>query len=221
MAKDPAFLFYSSDFLTGVMTLGFEDRGKFITILALMHQQGRMDEETISLLVGSFSVKLKNKFKIDSNGLYYNERLEIESEKRNNFTQSRRNNGIKGGRPKENDKPKRNLSVNHKDNLMEDENVNVIKDIIEYLNNKVSKNFKITESNSRPIKARINEGYTIDDFKKVIDIKKADWFLDPKMSEFLRPITLFGTKFESYLNSKPKQAVRTTPSGSILPPNLV
>jgi hypothetical protein len=51
MAKDPAFLFYSQDFIVGVQTMPFEDRGKYITILCQMHQQGRLDEETIRTLV--------------------------------------------------------------------------------------------------------------------------------------------------------------------------
>jgi len=131
MAKDPAFLFYSSDFLTGVMVMSFEDRGKYITLLALMHQQGRMDEETIRLLVGSCSVKLISKFKKDENGFFYNERLELETEKRNKFTQSRKDNGFKGGRPTKKNKPKPNLPKTDrlhvgypKDNLMEDRDIN-------------------------------------------------------------------------------------------------
>ena len=67
MAKDPAFLFYSQDFIVGVQTMDFEDRGKYITLLAQMHQQGRMDEKTIRFLVGSVSDNLKNKFAIDKN----------------------------------------------------------------------------------------------------------------------------------------------------------
>lgn len=116
------------------MILSFEDRGKYITILALMHQQGRMDEETICLLVGSVSVKLKSKFSIDENGLFYNQRLEYETEKRNNFTESRRNNGLRGGRPKEIVKPtkkhKVNHKVKHKVNLMEDRDENVNIDVV-------------------------------------------------------------------------------------------
>ena len=107
MAKDPAFLFYSQDFYTGVATLTIEDRGKYITLLCLMHQQGRMTEETIRFLVGSVSVNLKSKFRIDENGFWYNERLEIESEKRAKFTESRRNNGLAGGRPKSHKKAKK------------------------------------------------------------------------------------------------------------------
>jgi hypothetical protein len=81
--KDPAFLFYSDRFVSGVQTMNFEDRGKYITLLALMHQQGRMDEETIRFLVGSISDSLRFKFKQDENGLFFNERLFLEIEKRN------------------------------------------------------------------------------------------------------------------------------------------
>lgn len=111
--KDPAFLFYSQDFLAGTLIMPFEDRGKYITLLCFQHQNGRMKEETISLLVGLFSDTLRLKFKRDDNGLFYNERLETEMGKRSNFIESRVNNGKKGGRPK---KPKNNLP--------EDENVN-------------------------------------------------------------------------------------------------
>lgn len=108
--KDPAFLFYSSDFLTGTMTLTFEDKGKFIMLLAAMHQQGRMDEETIRLLVGSISDKLKAKFRIDEDGKWYNVRLEYEAAKRSKFAESRKKNGELGGRPPK--KPTENLTNN-------------------------------------------------------------------------------------------------------------
>lgn len=126
MAKDPAFLFYSQDFIVGVQTMTHEDRGKYITILCQMHQQGRLDEETIRFLVGSVSDKLRLKFKVDEKGLWYNERLELETARRNNFTETRRNNGAKGGRPKKEEpkgKAKHNLKVNHMPNHMGNENV--------------------------------------------------------------------------------------------------
>ena len=50
------------------------------------------------------------------------------------------------------------------------------------------------------INARLNDGFTVEDFKTVIDKKYAEWGQDSKMSAFLRPETLFGNKFESYLN---------------------
>jgi hypothetical protein len=136
MAKDPAFLFYSQDFIVGVQTMTFDERGKYITILAQMHQQGRLSEETICFLVGSISVSLRLKFKQDEKGLWYNERLEAETVKRNQFTESRRNNGKNGGRPKKSKasgKPNLNHKQNHMVNHMgnEDEDVNEsINDII-------------------------------------------------------------------------------------------
>ena len=76
------------------------------------------------------------------------------------------------------------------------------KEIVSYLNEKVGKNYKPTSKQiQRLISARMNEGFTLEDFKAVIDIKCAQWLHDAKMSEYLRPSTLFGTKFEEYLNS--------------------
>ena len=77
------------------------------------------------------------------------------------------------------------------------------KEIISYLNVKTSSAYKpATKKTQSLIKARFNEGFTLDDFKKVIDNKVAEWLNDSKMSQYLRPETLFGTKFESYLNQK-------------------
>ena len=76
-------------------------------------------------------------------------------------------------------------------------------EIVQYLNQKTGKNFKSTsKATQRHIKARFTDGFVLDDFKQVIDNKCGDWLRDRKMKEYLRPETLFGTKFESYLNSK-------------------
>ena len=74
-------------------------------------------------------------------------------------------------------------------------------EILDYLNSKVGTCYRASsKATQRLIKARSNEGFKVEDFKKVIDIKVAAWKNDPKMSQYLRPATLFGTKFESYLN---------------------
>lgn len=81
------------------------------------------------------------------------------------------------------------------------DSVSDIVSVIDYLNNKASKKFKSNSDKTKKIiTARFNDGFTIYDFKKVIDNKVKDWLNDEKMNEFLRPETLFGTKFESYLN---------------------
>lgn len=85
-------------------------------------------------------------------------------------------------------------------------------EIIEYLNLILGTNFKpTTKATQSLIKTRLSENYTIDDFKQVIDIKNAEWSGDPKMSKFLRPETLFGNKFESYLNQKPPDKFASLP----------
>jgi len=73
-----------------------------------------------------------------------------------------------------------------------------------YLNEKAQRSFSVKNKSSLSlIKARFAEGRTIDDFKKVIDRKVAQWANDPKMSSFLRPETLFNAnKFDSYLNER-------------------
>ena len=85
-------------------------------------------------------------------------------------------------------------------------------EIVQYLNQKTHKNFKHTSKvTQRHIRARLAEGFTVSDFKQVIDNKCNDWLRDQKMKEYLRPETLFGTKFESYLNSKTTTTKQTGP----------
>ena len=76
-------------------------------------------------------------------------------------------------------------------------------EIVTYLNEKTNSSYKPTTSQTKDaIRARWQEGFTLKDFKKVIDNKTAEWLHNPKMNKYLRPETLFGTKFESYLNQK-------------------
>jgi uncharacterized phage protein (TIGR02220 family) len=81
-------------------------------------------------------------------------------------------------------------------------NTDLIKKIIDYLNEKTSKRFTINNKQTiRFINGRIKDGYNENDFKKVIDIKTEKW-LNTSMEDFLRPQTLFSQKMESYLNEK-------------------
>ena len=76
------------------------------------------------------------------------------------------------------------------------------KEIVEYLNMRTGKSFQVGSKDTRRlIRARINDGFTFDDFRRVIDIKSAEW-KGADMDKYLRPATLFGTKFEGYLNQK-------------------
>lgn len=75
------------------------------------------------------------------------------------------------------------------------------KEIIDYLNEKTGRRFKPTNTHCDFIRARIREGATIDDFKAVVDKKCEEWLNDSERSQYLRPQTLFGTKFDAYLNA--------------------
>lgn len=102
---------------------------------------------------------------------------------------------------------------NKKENIYSSAKAEQYSIIISYLNEKAGTNYKSnTKSTQRYINARISEGYTIDDFKTVIDIKCAEWLNDKKMKQYLRPETLFGTKFESYLNQNLKKRKESKPN---------
>lgn len=82
-------------------------------------------------------------------------------------------------------------------------NNNNIYIIVEYLNEKAGTHYKASTAKTKSlINARLKEGFTIDDFKTVIDKKVKEWLKDVKMAKYIRPETLFGTKFEGYLNEK-------------------
>lgn len=104
-----------------------------------------------------------------------------------------------------------------KNNNMSDKSDDVIpySEIISYLNEKAGRSFKTTEAHKRFIKARWNEDYKLDDFKKVVDNKVADWtgktINGQPAEKYLQPSTLFGTKFDNYLNQTPMRQEQAQP----------
>lgn len=84
-------------------------------------------------------------------------------------------------------------------------------EVINHLNQRAGTHYKATTANTRKlVKARLKEGFTIEDMKLVIDKKCADWLNNPEMVKFLRPDTLFGNKFEGYLNARTTIRPNTT-----------
>lgn len=75
---------------------------------------------------------------------------------------------------------------------------------IVYLNQVANKRYKFVDKTKKFLLARFNEGYTLEDFKQVIDVKTEEWKDNPEFFKYLRPETLFGSKFDSYLNQKLK-----------------
>lgn len=92
-----------------------------------------------------------------------------------------------------------------------DEQENIpYREIIEYLNQRIGSNYKPNASKTKTaIHARVQEGYTLEDFKIVIDKKVNEWY-GTDMAKYLRPETLFGNKFEGYLNQPETKRVFTT-----------
>jgi len=220
--RDPAFLFYSSDFLTGCTGLTMEERGQYITLMCLQHQHGHLSKKTIWLSLGydkvfkninDFEIKQEisedvlAKFQIDENGNYYNERLEIEIVKRENFTDSRTRNGSKGGRPKKNNKPSEKPyglpTENHTEN--ENENIdinksssntlnvknenfekvypesNLVNEIIKDYNQKFKKSYAISSQKRMTIARICNEGnLTFEHWQIIFDNASRGWTIDGK-----------------------------------------
>lgn len=127
MSKDPAFLFYPNDYIGGTMGMTFEEKGAYMDLLMMQFNRGHMTEHMIGQIVGQLWDTIKDKFIKDSEGLWYNVRLEEEQNKRKAFTESRRNN-IDG----KNQYTKKSKKVGHMTSHMEDENEDVNKDVNKY-----------------------------------------------------------------------------------------
>lgn len=107
--KDPAVLLYTQDFLVGTISMNFEERGKYITLLCMQHQKGKLTLKDLKSVLSDEDIDIAERFPLHTDGFYYNDRMQMEIENRKAFTESRRINGSKGGRPKTtilpNDKP--------------------------------------------------------------------------------------------------------------------
>ena len=91
MSKDPAVLFYTSDFLSGTFTMTDEQVGKYIRLLCLQHQKGKLTEKDMLSICKAYDNEIYEKFdQVD--GFFINDRMYNESIRRSKFTESRRNN---------------------------------------------------------------------------------------------------------------------------------
>jgi len=122
MSKDPAFLFYYQDFIVGTSFMALDEIGAYIKILCYMADKGRLAEDQIRKICGSFDPAnlLREKFNVDDGGYYYNKRLSFEVSKRKAYSKSRRNNRLGNKICKS--------YVQHMENENENENEDVNKD---------------------------------------------------------------------------------------------
>lgn len=90
-----------------------------------------------------------------------------------------------------------------------------VRQIVGYLNQAIGSSFRpLAVSTKRPIVARINEGYQFSDFQAVIDEKARQWIGNETMERYLRPQTLFGSKFEAYLQEARRKVPKHQETGS-------
>lgn len=92
MSKDPAVLFYTSDFISGTLTMNDAQKGKYIILLCLQHQQGILSHEDMMNICKTYDEKIFKKFIKTEDGFYYNERMKFEADKRSKYSASRSTN---------------------------------------------------------------------------------------------------------------------------------
>lgn len=136
--KDPAFLFYSDNFLSGTMFFSDEQVGKYIRLLCAQHLTGHLKENHMIFICKSYDQDIFEKFSKDENGLYFNERLEEEVLRRRKYSESRSEN--KKGKIKEPKKLK-NISRSY-DSHMGTETETEIESIISSFSSDFQKNWK-------------------------------------------------------------------------------
>jgi uncharacterized protein YdaU (DUF1376 family) len=185
MAKDPAFLFYPNDYIGGTMGMTFEEKGAYIELLMLQFNRGHMDSHMIAHCIGQLWLRIKSKFIQDENGLWYNERLDIEKTKRKAFSESRRNN-IKG---------KNQHTKAHMTTHMENEN--------EDINEDINRNKNKTEI----LDAKFEDWWLWYDYKISKDKAKKSW---NKLNEREKDLAL--QTVQAYVESTPDKSFRKHPT---------
>lgn len=126
MAKDPAVLWYWNDWNGGTITLSRYAKGCYMDLLHAQFNNGHLSDAEIRNVLGQdygqYWPLLSKKFEKDSNGNYYNCRLDEEITRRKNFSLKQQANGKLGGRPKAKNNPKQNPTLNPNITLLESEN---------------------------------------------------------------------------------------------------
>ena len=180
--KDPAFLFYSSDFLAGVQDLTMEERGQYITLLCLQHQKGRLTEKMIRLCCGNATADVLAKFHQDQDGLFFNQRLEIEVGKRKAHAEKQRTRAIDGWKKRKNQNCDTDATASTTAyatamplvNINENENINEV--IVEDANEK-----KVTRK--RFVKPEEHEVYNL---MGELNMKGGSFLAEDKLVNFAR-----------------------------------
>jgi hypothetical protein len=135
MSKDPAVLFYTSDFLSGTFTMTNEQVGMYIRLLCFQHQKGKLSEKDMLTICPSRDEEIWGKFDI-KDGFYINSRMYEEAEKRKAYCDSRKGNRSKKNICKTYDTTYEKHMSPHMENENENENINEINKINKVINGK-------------------------------------------------------------------------------------
>lgn len=210
-----SFVFYRS-FAESVKNLPPEEYKKVMQSILEYALDGKKPEQSGI----EYTVFCLVKPQIDANNKRYENGKKGGRPQKPSDNQEKPNNSQEITKPKPNNNqtvttPEPNVYVNDNVNVNVNDKKDIVaqteypyKAVIDYLNKKTGREFKDKSKDSRNhIKARCDEGYTLEDFKKVIDNKVSEWGMEPRNGEkdmrpFLRPCTLFGSSrnFENYLN---------------------
>jgi hypothetical protein len=166
MSKDPAFLFYTQDFYTGTVFFTDEQVGKYIRLLCLQHSTGHLKEKDMLNICKTYDVEIFSKFTRDDKGLYYNERLENEINRRLNYCESRRKNKMS---EKTYDKHMETEDETETDTITEEViNYNGILENFHLYCDRMSKVSKLSDQRKKHINGRFKEF----DYITIIDVFK-------------------------------------------------
>lgn len=216
----PAMQFYPADWRKdlAVQALGYFERGVWFEMLCLMHESSErgvlllngapMPDEMVARLLGldnqTFNQTLTTLLtygvakRRETDNAIYSKRM-VADEK---LCQIRREAGKRGGNPvllKQNPTT-RDKQIPTPSSSSSSSDIKAAAEILAYLNDKAGRSYKPVPANVGLIAARLKEGATADDCRKVIDAKISAWLGDAKMGEYLRPATLFNaTKFAQYV----------------------
>lgn len=166
MAKDPAVLFYTSDFLTGTYTMTNEQVGKYIRLLCLQHQYPVLMESHMVSICGAYDEAIFSKFEREGEG-YFNARMREEIEKRKNYTKSRKRN-LEGKK----DTPHMASHMgNHMEAHMENENENENENRNKDEKNKKVENFSKNALSEKIVEKQAETGVTVRKFVLQTEMK--------------------------------------------------
>lgn len=171
VSKDPAFLFYSSDFYLDTVLWKDEDVGKYIRLLCILHQNGKLTYNEVLSVVKDEKSVIFSKLKIDENGLYYNERLSIEITKRKAYSESRRRNRQNTSKTYVVHMENENVNENINEYVNENNYSNKVKDvIISWLEYKLERKERYKEKGFKSLLTQIKNKIDIFGEDAIIDV---------------------------------------------------